>query len=77
MRGVRFAQATEGKIYRHAIDQVGNNLSAELRWCSTHIEPVWVYGDGSFICPHEETVGWAPDGHEIRSFPWLVHGDDE
>lgn len=59
-----------GDLIRHAIDSVGNNLTATLRWCETHVEPVWQFGDGSFQCPHELVVGWASDGgHVITDFP--------
>lgn len=72
MRGVRFAEVSDGTVIRHAVDQVGNNLTATLRWCATHVEPVWQHRDGSFTCPHETAVGWAPDGHDIVDFPWQV-----
>jgi hypothetical protein len=72
VRGVRVAEVIDGTVVRHAVDQVGNNLTAFLGWCATHVEPAWVYGDGSFSCPHEGVVGWAPDGHEIVAFPWAV-----
>lgn len=58
------------RVIRYKRDQVGNDLIAVLRWCSTHDEPLWVYDDGSFGCPHEATVGWNPDGHEITDGPW-------
>jgi hypothetical protein len=51
-------------------DQVGNDLTCVLRWCSTHDEPTWVYDDGSFSCPHELSVGWSPDPHELTDAPW-------
>jgi uncharacterized Fe-S cluster-containing radical SAM superfamily protein len=63
---------TEIQVTRHAIDQVGNDLTCRLCWCATHVEPVWVFGDGSFECPHEVTVRWNPDGHEIVPFPWYI-----
>jgi hypothetical protein len=66
--GIRYAEVIDGVLVCHAVDQVGNNLTATLRWCSTHVEPVWVFGDGSYECPHERSVGWAPDGHEIVPF---------
>lgn len=71
-RGVRLAGEVGGVVVRHAVDQVGNDLTAVLQWCTTHVEPVWVHGDGSFTCPHEMVVGWNPDGHEIVEFPWEV-----
>lgn len=72
MRGIRFVEVTaDGRIVRHAVDQVNNDLTAELRWCATHLEPVWVFGDGSYECPHETSVGWNPDGHELTAGPWV------
>ena len=51
MRGVCFVELDASRrVTRHAIDQVNNNLTAQLLWCATHVEPVWVYGDGSFEC---------------------------
>ena len=59
------------RVTRHAVDQVNNNLTAQLLWCATHVEPVWVYGDGSFECPHDAVVGWNSDGnHELVAPPW-------
>lgn len=71
MRGVRFVTVDDGGVItRHAVDQVNNNLTAVLRWCETHVEPVWVYGDGSFECPHDTTVGWNSDGeHRLADLP--------
>ena len=60
---------THGDLIRHKVDQVNNNLTATLRWCETHLEPVWQYGDGSYECPHTRAVGWNPDGHAIADFP--------
>jgi hypothetical protein len=69
--GIRYIEVGDnGEVTRHAIDAVGNNLTATLRWCSTHLEPVWVYGDGSYECPHAVTVGWSPHPHDIASAPW-------
>jgi hypothetical protein len=59
------------RVTRHAVDQVGNNLTAQLLWCAKHVEPVWVYNDGSFECPHTTVVGWDSDGeHDIVAPPW-------
>jgi len=76
MRCVRLIETTPtGHVIRHSLDQVGNNLTAELAWCATHCEPVWIYGDGSFSCPHELVVGWSSDGeHRLTSPPWEVVG---
>lgn len=70
MRGVRYCEQVNDTIIRHSVDQVGNDLTAVLYWCETHVEPVWVYGDGSHTCPHLRIVGWDPDGHEVVSWPW-------
>ena len=45
---------------------------AVLKWCVTHLEPVWVYSDGSFLCPcfrlrHVDPLDRSK--HDIRSFP--------
>lgn len=63
MRGVRFVELDASRrVTRHAVDQVGNNLTAQLLWCAKHVEPVWVFNDGSFECPHTTVVGWDSDG---------------
>lgn len=59
-----------GRVVRYRVDQVGNSLTAVLRWCDLHHEPVWVYEDGSYECPHTTTVGWSPDEHPIVAAPW-------
>lgn len=58
------------RVVRYKTDVVGNDLSAVLRWCSTHSEPVWVYDDGSGECPHARIIGWSPDEHIIVDGPW-------
>ncbi len=58
------------RVIRWRRDHVGNDLTCVLRWCATHDEPVWQYGDGSFGCPHEAVVGWSPEPHEITDGPW-------
>lgn len=83
MRGVRFVELDASRrVTRHAVDQVGNNLTAQLLWCAKHVEPVWVYNDGSFECPHNRSfgyrwdlgttvVGWDSDGeHDLVAPPW-------
>jgi len=72
VRGVRFVELDASRrVTRHAVDQVNNNLTAQLLWCATHVEPVWVYGDGSFQCPHAVAVGWDSDGdHNLVAPPW-------
>lgn len=58
------------RLYR--VDAVGNNLDAVLRWCSTHMEPVWVFDDGSFECPYDRVVQVYSDDHELIDGPWEV-----
>ena len=59
------------RVTRHAVDQVNNNLTAQLLWCAKHVEPVWVFNDGSFECPHTTVVGWDSDGeHDLVAPPW-------
>ncbi len=72
VRGVRFVELDASRrVTRHAVDQVNNNLTAQLMWCATHVEPVWVHNDGSFECPHTTVVGWDSDGaHDIVAPPW-------
>ena len=68
--GIRFVSFDDdGTLVRHSVDQVNNNLTATLRWCRTHVEPVWVFNDGSYECPHTTVVGWSPDEHDITEFP--------
>lgn len=59
-----------GALLRHQIDAVGNNLTARLMLCVPHLEPVWVFQDGSYACPHELVVGWNPDGHVLVPGLW-------
>lgn len=63
-----------GRVVRYSKDQVGNDLTAALQWCDLHDEPVWIYGDGSFCCPHERVVEVAED-HLIVTPPWELHID--
>lgn len=59
-----------GRVVRYKVDQVGNDLTAVLRWCETHIDPVWVYSDGSFECPHDQITEVHSDDHAIVDAPW-------
>lgn len=59
-----------GRVVRYRTDQVGNNLDAHLAWCDTHNEPIWVFGDGSFTCPHDLVVGGTTLPHLIVTAPW-------
>lgn len=59
-----------GRVVRYKVDQVGNDLTATLRWCETHSEPVWVYSDGSFTCPHDLIVEVHNDNHTLTDAPW-------
>lgn len=72
MSGVRFVEVVDGVVVRHALDEVNNNLTARLRWCSTHVEPVWVFGDGSYTCPQTLVVEWDTQDHVIVDVPWTV-----
>lgn len=47
----------------------GHGLAAQLNWCETHHEPVWVYEDDSFHCPFD-LITQGPSAHEIVSFPF-------
>lgn len=59
------------RVVRDRIDLVGNDLTATLRWCSTHNEPVWEFNDGSSECPVDARVGGPiAEGHVIVDGPW-------
>ena len=57
------------RVVRDRIDLVGNDLTATLRWCSTHNEPVWEFHDGSHACPYDSSTS-APHEHELVDGPW-------
>lgn len=59
-----------GRVVRYKVDQVGNDLTARLAWCDTHHEPVWVYGDDSYECPHDRITEVRSDDHAIVNAPW-------
>lgn len=59
-----------GRVVRYSVDQVGNDLTCVLRWCETHVQPVWVYGDGSYECPHTLVVQHDTKDHVIVEAPW-------
>lgn len=59
-----------GRVTRTKTDQVGNNLTAHLAWCETHLEPVWVFDDGSFGCPYDCVTEMHSDDHAIGLPPW-------
>lgn len=63
------------RVTRHKLDAVGNNVTAVLRWCVTHSEPVWVYGDDSYTCPHTRVVEYDTEDHRLVVPPW-EGGDD-
>lgn len=52
------------------VDQVGNDLTAILRWCEVHQEPVWEFSDGSSECPHVRIVRWDQGDCRLISAPW-------
>lgn len=58
------------RVVRYKVDAVGNDLTAVLRWCETHNEPVWVYDDGSFTCPHDRITEVHTDDHDLIDGPW-------
>lgn len=59
-----------GRVKRLYTDAVGNTLNADLLWCDTHAEPVWVYHDGSYGCPYDCVVEARSDDHRITTAPW-------
>lgn len=58
------------RTVRYKRDMVGNDLTATLMWCNTHHQPVWVYDDGSYGCPHTHIVEWDTRDHTIETPPW-------
>lgn len=65
------------RVVRYKRDQVGNDLTAVLRWCSTHNEALWVYDDGSFECPHDRITEVRSDDHAVIDGPWEVPASGE
>lgn len=59
------------RVIRYRKDQVGNDLTAELGWCETHQEPIWIFNDGSYTCPVDAIIGHsAIEGHTIVPPLW-------
>lgn len=58
-----------GRVVRYKSDQVGNDLTAHLAWCATHLEPVWVFSDGSYTCPFDLAVQCPQDDHDLTNPP--------
>lgn len=54
------------RVARDRIDLVGNDLTATLRWCPEHNEPVWEFNDGSSMCPRVERDGVPDDRWDVR-----------
>ena len=65
MRGVRFVELDASRrVTRHAVDQVNNNLTAQLLWCATHVEPLWSFIGTALVLGWEEVeAGWSPTEH--------------
>jgi hypothetical protein len=69
-----------GRVVKYKRDRVGNDLTAVLRWCWTHEQPLWVHDDGSFTCPWtwKVTRSTKPYGqHVIGPAPWEDGFPDE
>lgn len=58
------------RVIRWHKSLVGSDLSCVLRWCETHVEPVWVHRDGSYECPHTRVVEFDTGDHVIVDPPW-------
>ncbi len=58
------------RVIRWHKSLVGSDLTSVLRWCETHVEPVWVHTDGSYECPHTLVVQWDTRDHVIVNPPW-------
>lgn len=43
------------------------DVTARLHWCTTHMECVWVYGDGSHECPHDLVIESSSRDHVLVS----------
>lgn len=72
-----FITVEDGVVIHHQIDRVGNDLTRRLAWCAIHLQPAWVYRDGSFVCWWEDITGHkqhlsscGPEDHEIEPGPW-------
>lgn len=54
-------------------DHFGHAKTKVLRWCKTHLEPVWVNKDGSFVCPNiiEDPIADPSETghHDISKLP--------
>lgn len=59
-------------LVRDKQDLAGNDLSGVLRWCETHLEPVWVYNDGSYACPQEYVIEYDDGTHVIGNLPFDI-----
>lgn len=57
------------RVVRYRKDE-GIDLTAVLRWCATHNEAVWVFGDGSFSCPHDLIIQYETQPHDIIAGIW-------
>ena len=57
------------RVVRSEVDWVGNDLTTVLRWCETHLEPVWVYGDESYECPYD-MITRVEHEHVLVLPPW-------
>ena len=69
MRQTQVLVTGERRVIRYRKDQVGNDLTAVLRWCATHHDPIWQFGDGSLSpCPGDR-YGHSPH-HEVIDAPW-------
>jgi hypothetical protein len=61
---------TNNRLVRYKKDAVGNDLTAVLRWCDTHSQPVGQYDDDSYECPHTLIVQVDTRDHVIVDAPW-------
>lgn len=64
------------RIIRYKKDAVGNDLTARLRWCEMHNEPVWFYDDGSYECPWTRVTRDTTANHEVVDGPWEYQPPD-
>jgi hypothetical protein len=58
------------RVTRVYVDYRGREVVATLRWCTTHLEPVWVWDDGSYTCPYDLVIEANTDDHVLDDAPW-------
>jgi hypothetical protein len=66
----RKIDVVDGELVRTILTDTGIvTARAVLKFCTAHLEPVWVYGDGTYSCPHDDILGYPSDTHILSDFP--------